>query len=109
MQTLIHRRCQYHPSREAVARCPECQRFFCRECITEHNDQVLCTSCLQRLVGRSDTDSRNGLRSVFKLLQLCCGVLVIWMCFYYFGQLLISIPTSFHEGTLWNIENRRDR
>jgi hypothetical protein len=25
------------------------------------------------------------------------------MIFFYFGQILISLPTSFHEGTLWEM------
>ena len=36
-------------TREAVARCPECTQFFCRECITEHDDRVLCSACLKKL------------------------------------------------------------
>ena len=43
---LSQQRCFNHTSREAVARCPECGRFFCRECITEHDDRVLCAVCL---------------------------------------------------------------
>ena len=36
MSNLIHQRCSNHPGREAAVRCPECGRFFCRECVTEH-------------------------------------------------------------------------
>ena len=45
---LAHQRCFNHATREAVARCPECHHFFCRECITEHDDRVLCTGCLKK-------------------------------------------------------------
>jgi hypothetical protein len=44
MQDITQQRCLNHMLREAVARCPECSRFFCRECITEHEDKVLCAS-----------------------------------------------------------------
>lgn len=49
MPALIHQRCFNHATREAVARCPECSQFFCRECITEHDDRVICSACLKKL------------------------------------------------------------
>ena len=33
-------------SREAVARCPQCHRTFCRECICDHEGKALCSDCL---------------------------------------------------------------
>src|SRR5580658_7631208 len=36
--TLLDQRCFNHDLREAVAQCPSCKRFFCRECVTEHAD-----------------------------------------------------------------------
>ena len=78
--------------REAVARCPECGRFFCRECITEHEDQVLCAACLRKLVGYQ------------KLLQLghfMLGILILYVIFYYIAGILLALPSDFHEGTLW--------
>ena len=41
MSSLIHRRCLHHPAREAVALCPECRRFYCRECVTEHAGRMI--------------------------------------------------------------------
>ncbi|MBT8374528.1 MAG: rhomboid family protein, partial [Deltaproteobacteria bacterium] len=35
MKDLALQRCNNHGQREAVARCPKCRRYFCRECITE--------------------------------------------------------------------------
>ena len=52
MQNSFHQRCFNHAGREAVARCPECGQFFCRECITEHEDRVLCSACLKKLTRR---------------------------------------------------------
>ena len=46
MDDLLHQRCFNHMLREAVACCPECRRYFCRECVTEHEDKVLCAACL---------------------------------------------------------------
>jgi hypothetical protein len=46
MTAVAHQRCLHHHEREAVARCPECGHYFCRECITEHDERVICASCL---------------------------------------------------------------
>ena len=45
------RTCKIHPAREAVARCPECSSYYCRECITEHEFRMVCASCLAKLEG----------------------------------------------------------
>jgi len=29
------------------------------------------------------------------------GVVLVWFFFYLIGEGLLSLPTSFHEGTLW--------
>jgi hypothetical protein len=98
--SLAHERCFHHPPREAVARCPECGRVFCRECITEHDDRVLCAACLRKLAARPDT-ARARLTGLLRLGQCMVGVLVCWIYFYYVGRILLAIPSSFHEGTLW--------
>jgi hypothetical protein len=102
MHDLAHQRCLNHPSREAVARCPQCQRYFCRECITEHQDMVLCARCLQEerkafgaQVSRFDW--------LLRLMQVGIGFFIVYALFYYLAQLLLLLPTSFHEGTLWEL------
>jgi hypothetical protein len=32
------------------------------------------------------------------------GILIIWLFFYVVGRALVSLPSSFHEGTMWKIE-----
>jgi hypothetical protein len=32
---------------------------------------------------------------------LLTGVLVLWLVFFLLGRALLSMPASFHEGTLW--------
>ncbi|MEW5724529.1 MAG: rhomboid family protein [Thermodesulfobacteriota bacterium] len=100
MKDLARQRCFNHPHREAAARCPECGRFYCRECITEHEDRVLCASCLARL---TQAGRRRGRRlgALARLLQTFIGLWIIWLFFYYLGRVLITIPASFHEGALW--------
>jgi hypothetical protein len=103
IKDLAHQRCFNHASREAVARCPECRRYLCRECITEHEDQVLCASCLNKL---SNTlwAKRFPLIGLVRVVQCFIGFLLLWLFFYYLGQALLSSPSSFHEGTLWKSE-----
>ncbi len=100
MQHLAQQRCHHHLAREAVARCPECARFFCRECITEHDDRVICATCLKKITGASG-GRKQRLRGVMTLAYALFGFLFLWMFFYCIGQGLLSMPSSFHEGTLW--------
>lgn len=97
---IAHQRCYNHASREAAARCPECERFFCRECVSEHDDRVLCARCLKKLSKRQLMKTYH-LGGMLKAFQTLVGILILWMCFYLLGQLLLTIPSSFHEGTLW--------
>jgi len=101
MSTLVQQRCRNHIHREAAARCPECQRFFCRECITEHDDRVICSSCLAQLTGGSEKHaSRMG--AVVQLIQIAVGLAIVWSCFYMMGRGLLFVPSEFHEQSLWS-------
>ena len=100
MEDLLHQRCFNHLLREAVARCPQCRRYFCRECVTEHEDRVLCATCLSAdadVIG-STLSRLSGLR---RMMHFLLGTTLLWIFFYYLGQLLLSLPSAFHEGTLW--------
>ena len=101
MNNLAHQRCFNHKGREAVARCPECGRYFCRECITEHEDRVLCASYLVKKTQKSSL-GQSRLSRLFRIMQIIVGVMLLWIFFYYMGQILLSIPTAFHEGTVWS-------
>jgi hypothetical protein len=101
MHPLTQQRCLHHPLREAVARCPECGGFFCRECVTEHDDRVICANCLRQLATAA-TSSRNRLGAMRRVLFFGLGVLVSWVFFYEIGRTLLLIPTSFHDGTVWH-------
>ena len=98
---LIHQRCWNHELREAVCRCPGCGRHFCRECVTEHEDRVVCADCLKRLVRA--TGEKGARFAWIPRLGVCAlGFLLAWLFFYETGRALLMIPTSFHDGTLWN-------
>lgn len=100
MISLAHQRCFNHATREAVARCPECKQFFCRECITEHDDRVVCTACLKKLTSRS-LAKRFAFGRLLVIAQCSFGILIAWYFFFLIGQSLLKLPNSFHEGTLW--------
>jgi uncharacterized paraquat-inducible protein A len=102
MQNLAHQRCFNHAAREAVARCPECECCFCRECITEHDDRVVCAACLKKLA-RQPLGRRIAFARLLPLAQCALGVFIAWFFFFLIGEALLKIPASFHEGTLWQV------
>ncbi|KPJ98748.1 MAG: rhomboid family protein [Nitrospira bacterium SG8_35_4] len=102
MKNISDQRCFNHANREAVAVCPGCRRSFCRECITEHEDRVLCAVCLNSLL-KPSSSKRFRFTAPLKFAQFMLGFFTIWLCFYSLGKILLSIPSSFHEGTLWGL------
>jgi hypothetical protein len=102
MQNLAHQRCFNHGLREAVARCPECKNFFCRECITEHDDRVLCSTCLKKHA-EVPARKRPAFVTLKRAAQCTFGLLIAWFFFFVIGELLVRVPTSFHEGTMWEV------
>jgi hypothetical protein len=101
MLNLIHKRCYNHPQREAVVRCLDCQQFFCRECATEHNDRMMCSQCLARLADVHPERSGRWLNVALLCAQGIFGFTILWYAFYLVGHMLLTIPHSFHEGTIW--------
>ena len=100
---LAFQRCFNHATREAVARCPQCGQFYCRECVNEHDDRVICAACLKK-VARVPLLQRRGLAGVFRFAQCLAGLVMVWFFFYLIGEGLVSLPASFHEGTLWQVD-----
>lgn len=103
MSQLLQQRCFNHAVREAVARCPECRQYFCRECVTEHDDRVLCTVCLKK-IARVPLTRRPAFLKILRLTQCAAGLLVAWVFFFFAGAMLLKIPASVHEGTIWQVE-----
>src|SRR5215831_9691951 len=102
MRDLSQQRCFNHLGREAVAKCPGCAQFYCRECITEHDDRMICAACLKKLAHVPLT-RRRGFVTAMRLAQCAVGVLIAWFFFFLIGERLLRQPTSFHEGTLWQV------
>lgn len=91
MTPLIDQRCFHHPSREAVVRCPVCRRYFCRECVTEHDGRMICASCAAE-------DAPEAVRQSSTLKWIAgagAGFLLAWLIFYYLGVTLARIPSDF--------------
>ena len=100
MSTLFQRRCANHAGREAVARCLECTRDFCRECVTEHDDRLICSTCLRKLAPAT-AGRKVSFAGIVRAGQCVAGVFLCLMFFYFLGRTLLRLPSSFHEGTLW--------
>lgn len=97
---LHQQRCLNHDLREAVARCPQCGQFYCRECITEHDDQVICAACLRKSIQPAVADRRYAALAGH-LTALLVSLLFCWIVFYWLGRILLLIPNSYHDQTLW--------
>jgi hypothetical protein len=83
---IVQQRCWNHEAREAVCRCPECGRSFCRECVTEHEARLLCANCLQSLGGRARR--RRG-RTVGAAFLALAGIFLAWLLFFSAGEAMI--------------------
>lgn len=100
MTALAQLRCFHHGAREAVARCPECRRHFCRECIAEHDGRMVCSSCLTQMTERG-TAKRSGGQFVLSAARLLLAAVLLWFVFYGAGLILLALPDEFHSGELW--------
>ena len=102
MSSLVHQRCLNHATREAAAKCPSCGHFFCRECVTEHENRMTCANCLAAGTAEPEPRRRLNLAPVVLLAQAALGLMLLWFMFYGAGRLLLVMPSSFHEGTIWS-------
>jgi hypothetical protein len=98
VQTLQHH-CLNHAEREAAARCPQCREFFCRECIVEHDDRILCAGCLAKLT--KTAGPKGDLRKLTRVVSAAVGLCAAWLFFYWAGQILLTISPDFHSGEMW--------
>ena len=97
MTSLAQTRCYHHPQREAVARCPQCLRTFCRECICDYEGKALCSDCLSQL--KDDKSRSSSWRQGFqRLIGAGLGLCLCWYLFHLLAIILLKIPHTFHEG-----------
>ena len=107
MSGLSYQRCFNHAQREAVACCPSCRRFYCRECVVEHDDRMLCATCLRAGAGEPNR-ARRSVSFLRRMAQSIIAILCAWFFFYLIGEVLLAIPTSFHDGTIWSDSTGED-
>jgi hypothetical protein len=93
---LARQRCFNHEAREAAARCLRCRRFFCRECVTEHEGRLTCGACLRELA-KPRTHRREILSQVGKGALVALGLLVGVVCFYIVGSWLLTQGNTYHQ------------
>ncbi len=93
-------RCFNHADTQAAARCPRCRRHYCRKCVTEHEGRVICAACLLAMAAPR-TSRHDRLAALVWATAGAAGLVLIWAMFYWVGTLLMAMPSSFHEGTLW--------
>lgn len=90
MTASLEQRCWNHEGREAVCRCPECGRSFCRECVSEHQSRLLCAACLAR-VAQATVQKRNPMRRLAPAAMVLAGVLLAWVVLFGAGESLIIL------------------
>ncbi len=99
-RSILHERCFNHAQREAAAYCLECHHAFCKECVTEHEGRVVCSSCLRKVVTASSRTVGRA-RSLIFASCVVVGFFASWSLFYLLGKTLLLLPSSFHENALW--------
>lgn len=78
-----------------MARCPQCTRYFCRECVTDHDGRLMCRSCLATAAAADVATPRAWGKIVWPLLA-AAGWLLAWFLAYAAGDLLTRVPDSWH-------------
>jgi hypothetical protein len=99
----VHARtCGNHPQREAVARCPGCSGYFCRECVTEHEFRMVCAGCLERMrEGGQRGEGRRLRLPVCPVVQVVLALGLVWLCAFALGRGLVRMPSDFHDGAVF--------
>ena len=96
---VLQQRCWNHETREAVCRCPECGRSFCRECVTEHEARLLCAACLKSL-SRTGSQRAGRVRRLLPAAMLLGGIVFAWCVFFAAGETITWIASRM-EQTSW--------
>jgi hypothetical protein len=92
----LRQTCWNHEAREAVCRCPQCFRSFCRECVSEHEGRLLCAACL-RPVASAAPAGGTRLRRIATLAMFVGGFFLGWLIFFGMGKSLLEIVRKLEE------------
>lgn len=52
-------------------------------------------------MGSARGGRRMRIAWVYRVAQVLLAFLLIWSLFFLAGKVLLSLPASFHEGTIW--------
>jgi hypothetical protein len=80
--------CLNHADRPASAKCRECGRSFCKECIVDEEGRMTCSPCLAKVHARARAAVRgeSGLLDVLtSLALLAVALFVLWHAFDFFN------------------------
>ena len=104
---LARQRCYNHASREAAARCPACRRYYCRECVIEHESRLLCAACVATEAAR---EKRRAKRHGWPVATAgaVLGVFLAWAFFFIIGWGLLNLPSPTHADSVWNERTSHD-
>ena len=97
----LQKRCWNHEHREAVCRCPECGRAFCRECVSEHEARLLCAACLAR-AAQTAPRKPHPLRRLAPAAMLLAGMLLAWIVLFGAGESLIILGQRAEQNAWQN-------
>lgn len=97
---LSQAHCLNHPRREAAARCTSCGQPFCRECVTDLDDRMVCSACYRTKTAAKEKPKRDWFL-LTTALQALLGLALLWAGAWFLGRLLVSTPAEFHEGVMW--------
>jgi hypothetical protein len=79
-----------------VCRCPECRRFFCRECVVSFDGRLLCAACIAR-ASEPPLAPRKSSHAGQILLGMV-ALFLIWTIFYCLGWIILqyreTLPVS---------------
>ena len=64
---------------------------------------MLCAGCIRGLIEAAPKKSLRY-QGLIQSGQFLLGFLIVYVMFYYFAEVLLAIPTDFHEGTLWKTD-----
>jgi hypothetical protein len=98
--SFASRRCRNHIDRQAACRCPGCGFDFCRECVTEHDERLLCSRCVAGLNFPATRASRT--KSIKAIAQCVVGIAAAWIFFFLAGELTSIIVSPSHEVRAWH-------
>jgi hypothetical protein len=66
--------------------------------VTEHGGRILCATCVKESGSEA---SAAGMAWMSGTIQVAAGLVVAWLFFFWFGLALLSVESSFHDGTVW--------